>query len=425
MLINIIKAVFRQLGAGGMQFLIIIIVARNTGVDTTGQFNLILSLPLVFATFLSLGLNSSNVYFISGNLIDAKEVLTASIVFYVGLSIPTTLVYFVIITVFPQFNVIEPLLQFIILLSAFILLFHNNNLSILQAKENFSTMNVLLLLQPALLLFFVFILLAYNSFNIELLLYTYALTLMIVCLISTRQVINRVGIGGVKHKQVKLILGKIVPYGIKSYVTNLCAVLNYKADMFILAALSGISAVGIYTVAVQISERLTVFSQAISLVVLPRLSSTAEGKALILSKIFRLSLIFQLIISVIFVAMLQALIVFLFGIEFESAVLTGWVLIPGMLFISLNRILANYFASEGLPMVNFKCSLIALIFNILLNVMLIPDFSYLGAAIATSFSYLINLMLTVFFLIRHDSRINLIDLFMSKKQDFKLKNNEF
>jgi len=66
---------------------------------------------------------------------------------------------------------------------------------------------------------------------------------------------------------------KVLKYGIKAYLGNIVGFLNYRADTFILNYITDPSQVGIYSVSVNMAERLWIPSTAIGTVIFPRIAS--------------------------------------------------------------------------------------------------------------------------------------------------------
>ena len=86
-------------------------------------------------------------------------------------------------------------------------------------------------------------------------------------------------------------------------------------------------------------------------------------------------------------AILQPLIQLLFGSEFVGAVAALLVLLPGIVLLSLGRVVANDFAARGWVGINMVLAGTVLLINTIANLVLIPQFGFLGAAMATTLAY--------------------------------------
>ena len=78
-------------------------------------------------------------------------------------------------------------------------------------------------------------------------------------------------------------------------------------------------------------------------------------------------------------------------------------LLPGIVFLSVANILANYFSGKGSPEIGAYSSFIALIATIIFDFLLIPKYGIIGASIASSISYITCTFSFVYFFIRRTS----------------------
>jgi O-antigen/teichoic acid export membrane protein len=77
----------------------------------------------------------------------------------------------------------------------------------------------------------------------------------------------------------------------------------------------------------------------------------------------------------------------LFGPEFLPAVPAFRWLLPGIFLISVNTILMNFLAAQGMPWFTVISPGIASLANIVINLWAIPAFGIVGAAVASSAAY--------------------------------------
>ena len=71
----------------------------------------------------------------------------------------------------------------------------------------------------------------------------------------------------------KVYLRHVFDYGIKAHLSNLLGFLGYRMDNYILSIFLGTGAVGIYSVAVGLGERLWMPAEALSSALFPRIAS--------------------------------------------------------------------------------------------------------------------------------------------------------
>lgn len=85
--------------------------------------------------------------------------------------------------------------------------------------------------------------------------------------------------------------------------------------------------------------------------------------------------------------------------------------------MSLFKMLNMDMAGKGKPGISIAVFLPAVIINIVLNIILIPDYGGRGAAIASTISYSIGSLLFVLIYARIN-QLSLSDIFIYKKDDF-------
>ncbi len=76
-----------------------------------------------------------------------------------------------------------------------------------------------------------------------------------------------------------------------------------------------------------------------------------------------------------------------FGLDFIPALSPLRLLYPGVLLLSLSKVLSSYILARGKPAINMWLAVIGVIINLTLNLLLIPRLGISGAAIASSFAY--------------------------------------
>jgi O-antigen/teichoic acid export membrane protein len=67
-----------------------------------------------------------------------------------------------------------------------------------------------------------------------------------------------------------------------------------------------------------------------------------------------------------------------------------FILLPGIMALSVSKVLAGYIGGLGLPLMVARASVTNLVVNLVANVLLIPGFGILGAAMASLISYVVH-----------------------------------
>lgn len=393
---NIAATLARQLGAGVLQLLTLALIARVFGPQGNGAYAVALLLPTTLASLLNLGIGSANIYYLGAARVGAAAALRTTFKLYavialLGLAVGATVVLHFAERWFQ--GVPEELLWVALAVFPISLLLALIS-SVFQGLQQFKRFNLILLLQPSLILIFVILLLLGGVDAIEWMLAAYlaaALATLIVALFTVRGYWVK-GEGPAFPHYGRALL----TYGYKAHLSNILAFVNYRADIFLVNFFTGPAAAGVYVIAVQLSERLWLLSRAASTVLLPRLSqlSSDEAKRKQLTPIVtRWVLWITLAASLLTALVGYPFILLVFGTDFVAAYWPLVLLLPGIVLGSASRVLANDIAARGRPELNMYTSIVVVLINVAGNVALIPGHGIHGAAVATSLAYGINFAL--------------------------------
>jgi O-antigen/teichoic acid export membrane protein len=411
MLNSIFNVFLRQIAKSLFTLLSIVLISKKFGPDGIGMFGLITLLPLLLANFFTFGIQSSYIYYFNTSLI--SEYILKKCVF--NLVVFFTIIGAVLLTVILSYSeyLFPDVSYYNLVIGSFCFPFILLNylvVGFLQAKKKFSDLNYCQLFQP--FMFFTFALLTYiNSLHFSILFELYLLSWFLTFIFQMYYIYKYkfIEFGYVDYHNMKIIL----KYGINSHLSNVVTFLNYKADIYIISLFLSPSAVGVYLISTQISERFWLVSNSISTVLFPTLSHSNKIESRNITKIvFSISLILTSLIVLLSLIPLFYLIPILFGEEFKDSYYLLLFLFPGIISIACSRVISNYIASIGKPELNFYNSLIVLILNIIFNVIFINLFGLVGAALATSLTYMINLILRLITFKRFTG-IHFYDLFTS------------
>jgi O-antigen/teichoic acid export membrane protein len=183
-------------------------------------------------------------------------------------------------------------------------------------------------------------------------------------------------------------IGELVDYGAKSYPASVAGFFNYRADVFLLSAFLGDpAAIGLYSLAVSLAELTFFVPDSVSTVFFPRVASsdrrTADDLAPVVSR-FTVLLTGLAVIGLIPVAFGA---VYLIIPDFAPSLPPFLIILPGILALSVSKILSSYVSGLGLPLRVAFVSSSALGVNLVANLVLIPLYGIHGAAAASLISY--------------------------------------
>lgn len=419
---NVVSTLGRQVGAGLLQLATIAVIARVFGPEGNGAYTIALLLPTLLASFLNLGIAPANVYYLGSRQVSPLVAWQSSLKLYtsivvIGLAIGTTVLLLFGESWFPG---IPTSLLWVALLIFPVSLLLSLVSSLFQGLQRFGQFNIVLLLQPLLTLVIIVALLLMKIQGIAWLLLAYLIATLVTLCVSLKVLKPLLVIDC--DQQFSGYRKAVLSYGYKAHLSNILTFVNYKADIFLVNLIIGPAAAGSYVVAVQISERLWLLSQAVSTVLLPRLSELSDDedkRKALTSLVARWVLLVTFVGSICVAIIAFPVIKLVFGIAFLDAVAPLLWLLPGVVFMAGSRILANDIAARGRPELNMYASCVVVVINIAGNLALIPKYGIAGAAIATSTAYAINFIMRLG-MHHHFTRVPVLNNIVIKYSDLSL-----
>ena len=197
----------------------------------------------------------------------------------------------------------------------------------------------------------------------------------------------------------------LASFGSRLVGANMINEIYSYADTLMIGYFLTSTEVGYYAVAISLSRFFWLVPRAMSTVAYPAISEYwAKGNYQATSKLVDKSTKYSACIlifagmSVIFFA--KDIIAFVFAPEFLPAVLPLAILIIGTVTSGILRSVGGIFASVGKPDLILKISAIGAVGDVILNIALIPTYGIIGAATATTAAYVLNVVITIYFLRR-------------------------
>ncbi|MEU7887449.1 polysaccharide biosynthesis C-terminal domain-containing protein [Microbispora bryophytorum] len=173
-----------------------------------------------------------------------------------------------------------------------------------------------------------------------------------------------------------------------------------SVDILLLNAMDSAATVGIYTVAGTLMTLARIPADSITQVVLPRQAVSGAHEA---ERLTARTLRLNLLVSAAFIGLVAAAspwaIPLVYGHAFAASVAPLLVLAPGALALTVTRPTEQYLVRLGRPMTMTAIACTALAVNLVLNLVLIPHWGAVGAALASTVAYtLLALLETAWFL---------------------------
>lgn len=191
-------------------------------------------------------------------------------------------------------------------------------------------------------------------------------------------------------------------YALRDYPGGIANFTTLRLDQLMLGATASSAAIGLYVVAVRLSEMTTLAADAMAGALMPEVAATrARNKAdALLGRTFRLTLYMHALILVPLWLGAPAIIRLLFGASFVPA--TGsfrWLLVAAAVWGS-GSILISGLKGYGYPGLSTVARFSAAVVTIVALLVLLPRFSIVGAAVASLIGYAIMFTVALIALIK-------------------------
>lgn len=382
-----------------LSFATSIIVSRILGPEKRGILALVILLPNMLVLFLNGGFNISNTYFAGSGRYDVERLLGTSItvflfssvigIFIVTILFSTGLVNIILPSV-PRWAILTALIIFPFgLLSTFFG-------GLLQGLERIVELNRIQSIQAGIAFFLT--LLFVIIFRLDLIGAIAAAVLASVSGLVGFTIILKMRWNHFLPRWHPEVIKPFLSFGLRGYVANILQFFNYRLDVFIVNFFLGPAAVGIYAVSYGIAELIWNFPNAINFVLFPRIASEkGQNKNSLTVQILILSVILTSIGALILALIGQFLISFLYGNAFQEAYYPLLALLPGVILLGAAKVLTAEILGRGYPQYNSLISGLGLAVTIVGDLIMIPRFGVMGAAVSSSLSYTVILIMSVGF----------------------------
>jgi O-antigen/teichoic acid export membrane protein len=208
-------------------------------------------------------------------------------------------------------------------------------------------------------------------------------------------------------------------FGLRGNVSMWANAVVRRIDVLFVAHYAGMEAVGFYAASVSIAEIILTLPDAVSGPFLPLRLEMDEKEGRHFSP-FVLKYIVSIMVLVCLVTAIagKGLILTLYGSAFLPALRPLQCLLPGIVGLSLYQFLKADLYHMNRPGLISWVSVIAMVCNLALNVLLIPRYGAVGAALSSSVCYLLSSALLLFFVLRHTG-VPLSEALILRKADIR------
>jgi O-antigen/teichoic acid export membrane protein len=379
-----------------LAFALQVLVARGLGTNGRGIYEIMLLSISLTQAILSMGVGVASLYYVGKGTYPLRDLLSNSQFIVLASTLLSALFVLIALPTFGPHLLSRGAPYWIIIFGIPLFLNFNVLVAFLQAENRFLAMNAVTLVRPVLMLALVV-----GGVLLGGLTTTNVMVFWAIALLAA--VVPALWLLGPHNLHLPTILWprwhvlrEQVKFGVQGQAGNILQLLNYRLDKYIALAFVGTDGVGIYAVAVGVTESIWFISNAVAVVLVPRLTRAGSDEAADLTPLFCRHTIFLSLLGAAAVGALSPLLLpLMFGSEFSPAVTAVWWLLPGTVALAGTKVLAAYIFSRGKPLINTYITVASLAVTVAADLALIPFFGVPGAAAASSLAYGLSLALSL------------------------------
>jgi O-antigen/teichoic acid export membrane protein len=385
------------------------ILARNLDISQFGLFYSIYSLIMFLVLFAHFGFSNSIIKYVSEfKAKKQNKEITFSIIFSSTIMIIFSILISIILIIFSSFiatnffktyEATSIIIIFALIIIAFVI--SNILLSIFKGFQDFF-FSALISFTEKFLFMLLVIIFFLRGFNKNIYLPTYALLFSIiltVILFSIR--IFKYKIYLEKPKFSFILSKEISSFAIASFLSAMGILIIGYIDTIMITYFRSLEEVGIYNVVLPTVMVLGLFSSSIKQVLAPMVTELWAKKLKSrlkngISTLRKYTLLLIIPITLIFFIFPKLIINLLFGIRYVEGYLAMRILSIGLIFFTIGFIDITIIRYIGKPKEATTIIIIGVIFNIIFNLLMIPIYGINGAAISTTLSYFLIMIMSSF-----------------------------
>ncbi len=383
---NIIYLFLSEFISRFINFLALIIVMRKLSIDEFGEINFTLSVISFFLLFSNFGLDvygiretskrQSNSGGLISDIISLKIIL--SILFF------TIYLFYTFFLVKGQDKLLMSLYSFIIILSPANIYWYY------QGKDKIRHIFVARIIESILYLLLVYLFLSISTNKL------YIPLAVVICQITSYAYYyikyeNKFRFS-YKFESLKMIFNETKYIGLSTFLI----LIYYNFDIILLGYLKSNEVVGVYSAAVKIFLMCVIPLNLILSAFFPELSKMFKGNSETWKPVYfrfvKIMMVLSFTISLFVYLFADILISIVYGNKYLASVYPLKIYSLTIFFVGINILLGNPLIAWGLQKIYIVVIFFGAFMSILLNVLLIPEYSYIGSAYATLLSEFVVLI---------------------------------
>lgn len=394
-------------------FFYIVYSARYLGTEGYGIINFALALSGIFCVFADLGLTTYTAREVSKNKSLLSDYLSNIAVLKIPLVVFACLFIISLVSIYGYAEKTSIVIYFITLsfvVSSFIGLFN----AIFQAFEDMEYISIGNIINSILMLLGALYIIRFNlgitSFAILYLLSNFVV-LAYSLVIYIKKYYTKFNFN-FSREFCKNCIKEAWPMGAMA----LCIIIYFRISTVILSFVKGDSAVGLFSAAYTLSELSTMIPTILISSIFPIISIYYVSSKSSFLYMFQRSVkyLFYMALPMAFIITIWAdpIINLVYGNSFSGSVIALQILIWSAAIMYVTMVLGTIFVTANLQMINMKLTIIAALINIILNLIFIPYFGYVGAAFVTIVTEAFGLIAGLYILNKYGYIIDIKKIFV-------------
>ncbi len=367
-----------------------ILIARRLGAEGQGAYSAAIALSSLFATSVLLSVDAAHTYYLAGRKRTLREVVGNSLLWSVVLGVLATPLYLLLAPLVRRESGTP--LDAVLALSAAavpLLIARSFVLSIFLGENKVDRYNLLQVGSNLILLALLLATLLTPHPAVRAAIWAYLVSLAALLLTGglwiARELRHREGAGPWTSRP---LFRDGFLYGVKGHIGVFFAQFTYRFDQILVTRIAGLEAQGYYSIAAALAEKLTLISSSVHLVLFPRVSASTKEEANRLTPVaVRFTLVLVLCAAVVLWFLGGFLVRLFYTRAFEPALPAFRVLLPGIVVLSLSRLLSGDLSGRARRLPQTIALGSAFLLNLGLDLLWIPRHGIVGAAWASTIAY--------------------------------------
>ena len=399
----------------GTGILTSILTARYIGPEGNGIIAGLAVYPSLFMTIGSLGIRQSTAYYLGKGIYEEDKIKGAVAQIWMVTTLVSLAICFLLMRYFSKSG--DNLMWVIFsLLPIPFSLFVTYNSGIFLGKNNIGEFNKVNWIPPLITLLLTLILIVAINWGVSgaLLAVVGGPLFMAVLMLFKNDFLSAFSFK-VDFKLIKSMLSLGLVYALSLLIINL----NYKADYILLDKLSTAYELGIYSKGANITQYLWQIPTLLGAVIFARSASSKDDKgfSLKVAQLLRVSFVIVGFASILLFFLSDFIIVSLYGEKFRGSVQVQNYLLPGVLLLTIFKVINMDLAGKGKPWVAMKAMIPSLVINVVLNYIFIPKYGANGSALCSTISYIFAAISFLYFYSK-EVNIPVLEIIRFQKTDF-------